>query len=92
MTGWSEAAASWLDKLGAILIALGEPAFWTVSSSHRVVGSLVYRSGEWRLSWFPDADPRLCSFPGPVTEEPADLAERLATWSGLAVSIDPVIG
>ena len=84
--------ASWLGRLGAILSGLGEPAFWTVSVSGRVVGSLVHQSGTWRLSWFADAEPGLRRYDGPVTGDLADLVERLRASSGILVSIDPVIG
>lgn len=83
---------SWLGRLGGFLVGLGEPAFWTVSVSDRVVGSLVYQAGAWRLSWFADADPRLLGYDGPVTGDLAALATRLGVRSGLEVSIDPVIG
>ncbi len=44
---------------GFILAGLGGPAFWMISSSGYVVGSLTFEAGKWRLAWFENADPQL---------------------------------
>ena len=41
---------------GALLSGLTGPAFWTISSSGRVVGSLTYEAGTWCLTDWPISD------------------------------------
>jgi hypothetical protein len=74
-----------------ILAGLGGPAFWTISSSGRVIGSLTLEAGNWRLAWFENADPRLREYRGAVTEDVEALADTLSARAGIPVSFDPVI-
>jgi hypothetical protein len=76
---------------GFILAGLGGPAFWTISSSGHVIGSLTFEAGTWRLAWFENADPRLRDYRGAVTEDVEALAETLSARAGIPVSFDPVI-
>lgn len=71
-----------------LFAAAGEPALWTVSVHGRVVGALVCRDGDWRLSWFNGADPRLASFAGPINGDIEALAEVLGARVGTPVSFD----
>ena len=79
-------------KIVAFLSRVGEPAFWTVSASGHVVGSLVFENGAWRLSWFDNADRRLMEYSGPVTGDLDTLTEALSTRLGARVSLDAIIG
>lgn len=74
------------------LSCLGEPAFWSISVSGRVVGSLVYDAGRWRLSWFDNADARLVDYHDVVSGDLDELAERLSRRVGAPVSLNSVIG
>lgn len=76
---------------GFILAGLGGPAFWTISTSGRVIGSLTFEAGTWRLAWFENADPRLRAFKGELTDDVEALAETLSARAGIPVSFDPVI-
>ncbi len=76
---------------GFILAGLGGPAFWTISSSGYVIGSLTFEAGTWRLAWFENADPRLRDYRGEVTEDVEALAKALSARAGIPVSFDPVI-
>lgn len=76
---------------GFILAGLGGPAFWTISSSGHVIGSLTFEAGTWRLAWFENADSRLRGYRGTVTEDVEALAETLSARAGIPVSFDPVI-
>ena len=76
---------------GFILAGLGGPAFWTISTSGRVVGSLTFDAGKWRLAWFESADPRLRDYRAEVTGDVEALAETLSARAGIPVSFDPVI-
>jgi hypothetical protein len=80
-----------LSKALAFLHGLNDSSFWTISSYGRLVGSLVYQGGEWRLSWFENADPRLKSYRGPVSEDVGELSETLSRRLGSPVSVDVVI-
>lgn len=81
-----------LRKLLALLMRIGEPAFWTVSASGVVVGSLIFENGEWRLSWFDNADRRLVDYAGPVTGDLGALTEALSDRLGEQVSFDAILG
>lgn len=76
---------------GFILAGLGGPAFWTISSSGHVIGSLTYETGKWRLAWFDNADPRLRDYRGAVTGDVEALAAELSALAGIPVSFDSVI-
>jgi hypothetical protein len=76
---------------GFIVAGLGGPAFWTISSSGRVIGSLTLEAGKWRLAWFENADPRLRAYRGEITDDVEALAEVLSARAGIPVSFDPVI-
>jgi len=74
-----------------ILAGLGGPALWTISVSGRVVGSLTYEGGKWRLAWFDNADGRLREYQGDVTGDVDGLAEALSACIGAPVSLDSII-
>lgn len=76
---------------GFILAGLGGPAFWTISSSGYVIGSLTFEAGTWRLAWFENADPRLRDYRGEITDDVEALAETLSARAGTPVSFDPVL-
>ena len=63
------------------------PALWTISTGHRVVGSLVCEAGAWRLSWFDGADPRLASYAGPLSGDVEALAAQLSARLGAPVEL-----
>jgi hypothetical protein len=50
------------SRAARLLSATHEPALWSISTRHRVVGSLVCEAGHWRLAWFAGADPRLANY------------------------------
>jgi hypothetical protein len=77
--------------VGFILEGMGGPAFWTISSSGHVIGSLTLEAGKWRLTWFENADPRLRDYRGAVTDDVEALAETLRARFGIPVSFDPVL-
>jgi hypothetical protein len=64
------------------------PALWAIAVRGRVVGSMVRESGEVRLAWFDGADPRLCSYAGPVDDNTEALASRLSARLGIPVELD----
>ena len=82
---------SLLSNILAFIYRSDELSLWTISTYGRVVGSLAYEAGEWRLSWFEDADPRLRSYRGPVIGDLASIAEVLSTRAGRPVSLDAVM-
>lgn len=81
-------------RMIGFLSGLNESAFWTVSVSGRVVGSLVYQAGEWRLSWFDGADPRASGSPNTAntsqcpahrrapSDEPSKNRSGCGFWNG----------
>ena len=83
---------SFRARILALLASFGEQAFWTISTSGNVVGSLTFESGKWRLSWFDNADRRLVEYAGPVTGDLDALTEALSNRLGARVSFDAVIG
>ena len=70
------ALANHLASRAARLLAAHEPALWTITTGHRVVGSLVCEAGAWRLAWFAGADPRLANYAGPLDGDVEALASR----------------
>jgi hypothetical protein len=82
--------ASTLVARAARLIqaAYEEPSLWTISAHGRVVGSLVCEAGEWRLSWFNGADPRLVSYRGRVDGDVDALAVLLSERLGAPVRLE----
>ena len=80
------------QKLFTLVTRIGEPGFWTVSASGVVVGSLVFESGQWRLSWFDNADRRLVDYAGPVTGDFEALTEAFSNRLGRRVSLDAILG
>jgi hypothetical protein len=78
-------------KLLTLLTRIDEPAFWTVSASGVVVGSLVFENGQWRLSWFDNADRRLADYAGPVTGDFEALTEALSNRLVGRVSLDAIL-
>ena len=79
------------ESVLAGLAGLGGPAFWTISSSGHVIGSLTFDEGKWRLAWFENADPRLRGYRGEVNDDVEALAAALSARTGFPVSFDPVI-
>lgn len=68
--------------------AYEEPALWTISAEGRVVGSLVCEAGDWRISWFEGADPRLISYGGRVDGDVDALAIVLGERLGAPVRLE----
>ena len=74
----------------AVQLILGgaqEPALWTVSVRGRVVGSLIFQAGSWRLSWFDGADRRLVGFEGAFDGDVEALAAVLTARLGAPVEL-----
>jgi hypothetical protein len=71
-----------------VLAGPREPALWTISAGHRVVGSLVCEAGAWRLAWFAGADPRLANYAGPLTGDVEALAAALSARLGAPVELE----
>ena len=70
------------SKVARYFTAPPQTALWTVAVHRRVVGSLVYEAGTWRLAWFAGADPRLASYAGPVDGDLSGLSRRLSARLG----------
>lgn len=68
--------------------AYEEPSLWTISAHGRVVGSLVCEAGEWRISWFNGADPRLMSYGGRIDSDVDALAALLSERLGAPVRLE----
>ncbi|UYN95478.1 MAG: hypothetical protein KIT25_00595 [Enhydrobacter sp.] len=82
-------ASSFVARTARLLLgASEEPALWAISVRGRVVGSLAVDRGQWRLSWFADADPRLTGFVGPVGGDIEALSMALAIRLGAPVDIE----
>jgi hypothetical protein len=79
---------SFAHKVARVLVGPYEPALWTISARHRVVGSLVCEAGAWRLAWFAGADPRLSSYAGPVDGDVDALAALLSARLGAPVELE----
>jgi hypothetical protein len=78
-----------VSRAARFLFADGdEPALWAISVRGRVVGSLVCERGEWRLSWFNDADPRLDGLDSRAIGDTEILANALSTRLGAPVHIE----
>jgi hypothetical protein len=71
---------------------LDEQRLWTVSMRGRVVGSLVYDAGAWRLAWFEGADPRLVGYAGCIDGDLDALAEALSRRAGQPVQLEQLAG
>jgi hypothetical protein len=74
----------------ARLIASGfdSSAVWTISVRERVVGSLVWEAGCWRLTWFEGADPLLANYTGPLDGDVEALGQALTARLGRPVRLD----
>ena len=68
--------------------AYEETALWTVSAHGRVVGSLIYEAGAWRLSWFDNTPPRLVNYAGRVDGDVEALAIVLTERLGAPVRLE----
>jgi len=77
-----------LANIARLFSPAHQPALWTVSTGHRVVGSLVCEAGRWRLAWFAGADPRLVNYAGPVDGDVEALAANLSTRLGAPVELE----
>ena len=76
------------SKVARYLAAPPRSALWTITANRRVMGSLVYEMGVWRLAWFAGADPRLAGYLGPVDGDLAGLGRRLSARLGAPVELD----
>jgi hypothetical protein len=76
------------NKVARVFARPYEPALWTISVRHRVVGSLVCEAGAWRLAWFAGADPRLSTYAGPVNGDVETLARLLSARLGAPVELE----
>jgi hypothetical protein len=63
------------------------PALWSISTGHRVVGSLACEAGHWRLAWFAGADPRLSNYAGALDGDVEALAAALSARLGTPVEL-----
>ena len=81
------ALANQLASRAARLLAVHEPALWSISTGHRVVGSLACEAGRWRLAWFAGAEPRLVNYAGPLDGDVEALAHTLSTRLGAPVEL-----
>ena len=81
------ALANAVSRATRFVIGAEEPALWTVSTGGRIVGSLVRDATGCRLSWFDGADPRLCSYAGPVSGDLDALASALGQRLGAPVEL-----
>jgi hypothetical protein len=75
------------SRAARLLAATHEPALWSISTRHRVVGSLVCEAGHWRLAWFAGADPRLVNYAGPLDGDVEALAAALSARLGAPVEL-----
>jgi hypothetical protein len=80
------------SRAARLLAAAHEPALWSITTGHRVVGSLVYEmgaceAGHWRLAWFAGADPRLSNYAGPLDGDVEALAHTLSARLGAPVEL-----
>jgi hypothetical protein len=76
------------SRAARLLSPAHQPALWTVSTGHRIVGSLVCEAGRWRLAWFAGADPRLVNYAGPVDGDVDALAGALSARLGAPVELE----
>jgi hypothetical protein len=76
------------SKVARYFTAPPERGLWTIAVGHRVVGSLVYEAGLWRLAWFAGADPRLVAYAGPVDGDLSGLGRRLSARLGAPVELE----
>ena len=81
------AFANIASRAARFLSAAHEPALWSISTGHRVVGSLACEAGRWRLSWFAGADPRLVNYAGPIDGDIETLAATLGARLGAPVEL-----
>ena len=75
------------SRAARLLSATHEPALWSISTRHRVVGSLVCEAGHWRLTWFAGADPRLANYAGALDGDVEALAAALSARLGAPVEL-----
>jgi hypothetical protein len=76
------------SKVARYFTAPPQSALWTISANRRVMGSLVYEAGTWRLAWFAGADPRLIAYMGPVDGDLPGLGRRLSARLGASVELE----
>ncbi len=82
-------ASDLVSRAARLLLADGkEPELWAISVRGRVVGSLVSEQGQWRLSWFDEADPKLSAFSGVLDGDIEALAGALGARLGEPVHIE----
>jgi hypothetical protein len=81
------ALANHLASRAARLLAAHEPALWSITTGHRVVGSLACEAGHWRLAWFAGADPRLANYAGTLDGDVEALAAALSARLGAPVEL-----
>jgi len=81
------ALANHLASRAARLLAAHEPALWSITTGHRVVGSLACEAGHWRLAWFAGADPRLANYAGALDGDVEALAAALSVRLGAPVEL-----
>jgi len=75
------------SRAARLLAASQEPALWSISTGHLVVGTLICEAGRWRLAWFAGADPRLANYAGPVDGDVEALGELLSARLGAPVEL-----
>ena len=76
------------SKVARYFTAPPQSALWTISANRRVMGSLVYEAGLWRVAWFAGADPRLIAYMGPVDGDMLGLSRRLSARLGAPVELE----
>ncbi len=86
--------ANELVSRAARFLAAGpdESGLWAVAVRGRIVGSLTCTDGDWRLSWFENADPRLVNYAGAIDGDVESLAQALSLRLGTPVRLDPLSG
>jgi hypothetical protein len=75
------------SRAARLLAAAHEPALWSITTGHRIVGSLACEAGHWRLSWFAGADPRLANYAGALDGDVEALAAALSARLGAPVEL-----
>jgi hypothetical protein len=75
------------SRAARLLAAAHEPALWSITTGHRIVGSLACEAGHWRLAWFAGADPRLANYAGALDGDIEALAAALSARLGAPVEL-----
>ena len=75
-----------------VVAGADEQRLWSVSMRGRVVGSLIYDAGGWRLAWFDGADRRLAAYAGKVDGDLEALAAALSRRCGQPVQLEQLAG